>query len=84
MPCILPIIRTDAMVAFSKQQEIAMNEAKFETNELSETELDQVTGGDALDNIDLFLQAFVGTDGHGNGPINHFRDTGSHKWNPRS
>jgi bacteriocin-like protein len=48
-------------------------------NELSEAELDQVNGGMSfIDFADALLSAFVGTDGHGNGPIKHFMGNGGH------
>lgn len=52
---------------------------EVEMNELSETELDQVSGGfDLIDFLDKVGQIFTGTDGHGNGPIKHFMGNGGH------
>lgn len=55
------------------------SETKYEMSQLSETDLDRVSGGDLLDAVDWFLRAAFGIDdGHGNGPINHFRGNGGH------
>jgi bacteriocin-like protein len=47
-------------------------------NELSETELDHVSGGDLIDMIDHIAAAFIGRDSEGRGLIHHFIDSGAH------
>jgi bacteriocin-like protein len=46
--------------------------------ELSEAELDQVSGGDLIDTIDHIAAAFIGRDSEGCGLIHHFIDSGAH------
>jgi bacteriocin-like protein len=67
----------------AKENVIMIAEIKqAEMNELSETELDQITGGtagpDAVRLIDAILSNFVGTGSEGKGFIGHFLGNGGH------
>lgn len=56
--------------------------SKFEMNELSEIDLDQITGGTdgpvGVRLIDAILSNFVGTGSEGKGFIGHFLGNGGH------
>jgi bacteriocin-like protein len=52
---------------------------QVEMTELSDTELNQVSGGGLIEFLDTLAAAFVGRDRDGKGPILHFFNDGSNQ-----